>query len=205
MQNKKNKGLTLMELIITIGILGLIMTAASTVVLAGFETFANSRQIQYDQNEARFAIMALTRDINHAQDWFVDQDTDRLILDIGNDQLILYYLDGTDLMRSFHVHGAGGFPAIGDLADPHPTNPSPRWVPPDWPVMFVGASLSDFTPMLVYTHNPDPALQGRRWSPLPPDWPEDSPRWLRITLTTSAPTQEGAPITVPTIIALNRT
>ena len=65
-QSKKRKGLTMVELIVTLAVMGLVIGAASQVMLSGFETYALDRRIQNDQVTIRNALTSITRDIHQA-------------------------------------------------------------------------------------------------------------------------------------------
>ena len=63
---KKTKGLTLIELILTIGILSIVVAMAGAAMFQAIQTYALNRQIQDDQHHVRLALLTMTRDAHQS-------------------------------------------------------------------------------------------------------------------------------------------
>ena len=173
MKTKKTKGLTLIELVVTIGVMTVIVVAASSTVVAALQMYVTHQRLQDHQVQARFALLAISRDIHMA-----DPDPERsihiqnnvitipVITQGGQSRYIRYSLGTTansngtfDMVRTWHETPAGA------ALSPDPT---------DWPVRFTGAELSTININWVTA---DGAI-GANTSPTP------THSWVRIHLTT---------------------
>ena len=88
MNNKKQNGLTMIELIVTISLLSIVLAAATGAVISAVNLIRTNSDIQTDQQYARLAFTALTRDM-----WLVqssdDVETRATHLPLPNDVLRL--------------------------------------------------------------------------------------------------------------------
>lgn len=64
MQKKSKKGLTLVELIVTMALLGIVMTSIGAFALTAMRAYVGNRGIQDGQQGARFALLAISRDVH---------------------------------------------------------------------------------------------------------------------------------------------
>lgn len=63
---KSNNGFTLIELILTIVVVGIIALAASNTLLLGFQSYNDSMDRQDNQMQAKFVIEKISRELRHA-------------------------------------------------------------------------------------------------------------------------------------------
>ncbi|MCL2665949.1 MAG: type II secretion system GspH family protein [Defluviitaleaceae bacterium] len=61
---KKNKGFTLLELIVTLSIVVMVTAAAGSALFSAFQSYSVNLKIQDDQYNARLALLAMTRDVH---------------------------------------------------------------------------------------------------------------------------------------------
>ena len=128
----KRKGYTLVELIMIIGILGIVAAAATFALSQVLTARAAAQRNRDDQYNARVALLALTRDARHSQAIEIVNNELVLIPDVNGEQRIVY---------SF-TPGAG--------SEPGTLNRSTNG---DWDVVFVPSHMAGFT---VNYGRPDP-------------------------------------------------
>ena len=183
-KNKKQKGLTLVELLITVAVMGLIMVSVSSTLTTGFQTYAANRRVQEHQVQARFALLALSRDIHMATGQItVAANNSYIIIPVSPDgqtepsRFLRYTLVGNELERTWHSTPTGPVLTGSDI-------------PANWPVRFVGSQLRGFSVARV---NSDGA----------PATVENDGHWISIVIDT-APDPSGQSITISSTISTQR-
>jgi prepilin-type N-terminal cleavage/methylation domain-containing protein len=158
---KKNKGFTLVELIVTVSILGLVMAVLGGAIISTFQAFTNHRirdRQHRAETQARLALLAIVRDIRLSHEVLLVDTTPvpdeapvlilRARLNTGAYRTITYTLGAPNadnlrmLTRTISApHGS---------APPDDFNPSTVVFPPtlplvgawtDWPINYVPAQL----------------------------------------------------------------
>lgn len=59
---KKTRGMTLVELLVTLALLMVVITAAGSAILSAFQSYSINRQLQEDEYNARLALLSMTRE-----------------------------------------------------------------------------------------------------------------------------------------------
>ena len=177
MQNKKNKGLTLIELIIVIGIMGFIIAGLMGFVFFMFDQYRTDQIIATDQVNIRVAMLGITRQIRRGVDVEINEDGDFLTL--------IYDAGGPDETRANYFINPDGF-LIRDVVSGSPDNL----------ISFVGTEMQEFR---VERLNSDGDPAGRYEYGYWVDYNDGN--WLRITLTTS---RYATYATVSTTISIDR-
>lgn len=72
---KNRNGLTLVEIIIVIAIIGILSAVASSVFFSGTKSFEFSKDKGFAQQEARLAATIITRELRTAVEWSVNADS----------------------------------------------------------------------------------------------------------------------------------
>ena len=65
MRNKRNSGVTLAEIIIVIGIMGIVFTAAAIMLHPTLEGYANDVKLMEDQYNTRMALLSIVREVRY--------------------------------------------------------------------------------------------------------------------------------------------
>jgi len=154
MRNKKRKGLTMMELIVVIGIMGVVVTAASSALLQGFQMYSTSRQMERGQNEARDVLMVMGRDAQRvSQVVTARHNLLRMVVGVNDYRYILEYRaeDGF-LQRNWYRVVTDDVHIAEITADTIPATiaTTPTSIPP-WSVPFSGANIDSFYSQVAST------------------------------------------------------
>src|SRR5689334_11495059 len=105
----KNKGFSLLELIIVMVILSIIAGIGSRIVQAGFNSYYTNQNVTTANVQARLALERMTRDIHAIKDSssITTASASQLTFTDVNGNVITYQLTGTQLMRNTQVLSDG--------------------------------------------------------------------------------------------------
>lgn len=98
MTNKKTRGLTLVELLISVALLALVTVCAGTALFSAFQSYAVTAKLQEDEYNARLALLSMTREAHRGVTGvFISKGTnDTLELTMPDGAIVKFYLtDGT--------------------------------------------------------------------------------------------------------------
>ena len=127
MKKKKTNGLSLVELIVTIGIMAVVITAAGSVIFSSMQTQIANIQIQENQVQIRMALLAMTRDA-HASEHIIDYGPETLVLE-ADGVTITYTIE--------YVIEIGDYLLWRTITPPAAEG--------TWPIPFVPARISEFS------------------------------------------------------------
>lgn len=98
MAQKKSRGVTLVELIVSVALLAVVMAAAGSAVYSASQSFAITRKMQEDEYNARLALLSITREV-HRGVTAAEPGANQLRL-VAHDRTteIIYRFDATDKM-----------------------------------------------------------------------------------------------------------
>lgn len=109
---KKNNGFTLIEVLVSIAIIGLIITALFNINIAGFRFMAYNQDRVELQNQARIINNTLERQIRRATDADIPSDSDNeIVLSSGS---VIIYVDENVTPMQLKMDDAGGTKNITD-------------------------------------------------------------------------------------------
>ncbi|MBN1818041.1 MAG: type II secretion system protein [Sedimentisphaerales bacterium] len=112
-KQSQSKGFTLIEVIISLVILAILMTAVGLAFSASATNYAENEAMYEALNKARQALLRITSDIRTAQG--VAQIDGGVTGDIDNRQCSLFRTDGTDITYHYNTSAAASYNA--GLAD----------------------------------------------------------------------------------------
>jgi prepilin-type N-terminal cleavage/methylation domain-containing protein len=118
MLSKKCKGVTLVELILTIAILSIVITAIATTVFGTSSNIVANAKLEEDQYNARMALLAITREVHHGYE-SVNAAADGSKLEVRNGtDGVDFEFDGTTLTSTYTAgYTSTVYPITLDLDD----------------------------------------------------------------------------------------
>ncbi|MBN1123930.1 MAG: type II secretion system protein [Sedimentisphaerales bacterium] len=111
-QKKQGKGFTLIEVIISLVILAILMTALGLAFSASASNYSENEAMFEALNTARQALLRITADIRTAQG--VARIDGGAVGDIDNRQCSLFRTDGTDITYHYNTSAATSYNAAMD-------------------------------------------------------------------------------------------
>lgn len=100
--NRKNKGFTLIEMIIALGVFSVVVTAATNLFTAGLKGQRKSLALQYLQNDARYALELMNKEIRMSH---IGANSTEDVLHIttykpSGMEVVSYFLDNGKIARN---------------------------------------------------------------------------------------------------------
>lgn len=98
---KKNRGMTLVELIIAIAILAIIVAAMSSILMYTFGAYNNNKEVQQEQHNTRLALLSISRQAHRGVDSAeFDFDTNELTFTMyDGTSTVKFYLDSDNILK----------------------------------------------------------------------------------------------------------
>ena len=116
--NKKNKGLTLIEVVVVLAIIGFVIAAAGNAMISMFQAHIASERTLTDQHNVRLALLNITRQVRHGVEVDVQYPGPsnwlQLTYAYGTPDAITvrYEIAADGLLRRDHIDGPGNIASL---------------------------------------------------------------------------------------------